>query len=327
MRVEHLFEKYLECNQSVSTDSRKIEKGNLFIALKGANFNGNQFADEALAKGARYAVVDEPAFATSPRHLLVADGLKALQALAQYRRQQLNIPIIAITGSNGKTTTKELLNLALAKKYNTFSTQGNLNNHIGVPLTLLAMPSTTEIAVIEMGDNRQGDIAELCQIAQPTHGYITNIGKDHLEGFGSFENNIRAKGELFDYLQQHHGTAFVSENDPILLSMAKKFTQPVLFGRKHYLLKFVEANPFVVYEDEDGNRWQTQLIGQYNFDNIQAVYAIARFMNVATNAIHEAICSYVPKNNRSQLIHQNTNTYILDAYNANPSSMEVALRS
>jgi UDP-N-acetylmuramoyl-tripeptide--D-alanyl-D-alanine ligase len=327
MLIEQLYQKYLECQEKVSTDTRKIEAGSLFFALKGANFNGNQFANEAITKGAKFAVVDEPAFATSEKHLLVEDGLKTLQKLAQFRRRQLNIPIIAITGSNGKTTTKELTKLALMPRYKVFATQGNLNNHIGVPLTLLSMPKDTQVAVIEMGDNKLGDIAELCEIAEPTHGYITNIGKDHLEGFGSFENNIRAKSELFDYLRFHHGTPFIPEGDAILSNMSKRFITPVVFGNNFLRLSFLEANPYIKYKDEEGRVWQTQLLGQYNFANIQAVYSIAQHVGVPHEAIHQSICQYIPANNRSQVIEKEGNTYILDAYNANPSSMEAALES
>ncbi|GAA4823277.1 UDP-N-acetylmuramoyl-tripeptide--D-alanyl-D-alanine ligase [Algivirga pacifica] len=326
--IEQLYQIYRE-HPLISTDTRKIETGSLFFALKGANFNGNKFALQALEKGAAYAIIDEEEFATNERCLLVDNVLTCLQELSAFHRQQFDIPIIAVTGSNGKTTTKELLNQVLSKKFKTHATEGNFNNHIGVPLTLLKMPEDTEIALIEMGDNHMGEVAALCQIAHPTHGFITNIGKDHLEGFGNFENNIRAKSEIFDYLIKHDGIAFINSKDPILKNMAKRFKNPIWYGGE-YDFAFLElegAHPYISYKDRQEELIQTQLIGAYNFENILLTFCIGKYFEVTNQDIHEAIRSYTPSNNRSQLIEKGSNIIILDAYNANPSSVEAALES
>ena len=326
--IDKLFSIFQSCS-GISTDSRNIKGGELFIALKGPSFNGNKFAQKALDSGAKFAVVDEADFVTGEQTILVQDGLTALQQLANQYRKQFDIPVIAVTGSNGKTTTKELLFQVLSKKYNTWATQGNLNNHIGVPLTLLAMPQNTEVAIIEMGDNKIGDVTELCQIANPTHGFITNIGKDHIEGFGSFEGNIRAKSEVFHYLIKENGIAFINAQDAILKNMAKRFESPIFYGSENTYshLKYLDTNPYIRYENEQGLTMQTQLFGKYNFENIQTAACIGKFLNVSDSAIHQAICDYSPKNNRSQILDTASNTLILDAYNANPSSMQAALES
>lgn len=326
--ISEIYSIYQSCT-GVSTDTRKIQGGELFIALKGPNFNGNKFAQQALDSGAKCVLVDEADYLINEQTILVKDGLKALQDLAHHHRMQFDIPVIAITGSNGKTTTKELLYQVLSSQYKTWATPGNFNNHIGVPLTLLAMPSDTEMAIIEMGDNQLGDVAELCEIAHPTHGLITNIGKDHIEGFGSFEGNIRAKSELYQYLIQHQGTAFIHSQDSILSNMAKRFANPIFYGAPddYACLAFTGTNPYIEYTAENGTQVQTQLFGRYNFDNIQTAACIGKFFDVPEAQLHEAISNYAPKNNRSQIVEQGTNTLILDAYNANPSSMKAALES
>ena len=313
----------------VSTDTRAVARGNLFFALKGGNFNGNEFALEAIAKGAGWAVVDEEKYANHEQCILVPNALEALQELAKYYRQQFDIPVLAVTGSNGKTTTKELCQAVLSQGMKAYSTKGNFNNHIGVPLTLLAMPADTEIAIVELGDNHIGEVAELCKIAQPTHGLVTNIGKDHIEGFGSFEGNIRAKSEIFQYLREHGGIPLISSKDPLLQPMGRRFSQPIWYGQQgdFCYLELLEQKPFVQYQDEAGTAVATHLIGTYNFENIQTAYAVGRYFGLSPELIHRGIANYVPQNNRSQLVEQNGHLIILDAYNANPSSVEVALES
>ena len=329
--LHHLYQCYLEQGQLVSTDTRKLPAGCLFFALKGPNFNGNLFAQQALENGAAYAIVDEPlpTGADPARFILVKDGLQALQALANHHRKQFSIPVLGITGSNGKTTTKELVAKVLAKKWLTHATAGNFNNHIGVPLTLLAMPLNTEIAVIEMGDNQLGDLTEICKIAEPTHGLITNIGKDHIEGYGDFEGNIRAKSELYHYLIQKGGIGFVPAFDPILVNMAKRFQAPVFYGNEASGIapELLNALPFVAYKNAQGKEVTTQLAGKYNFWNVLAAEKLGRYFRVVSKDIDEAIAAYKPENNRSQVIKTTRNTIFLDAYNANPSSVSVALES
>lgn len=326
--IADIYSIFLKCT-GVSTDTRKIQGGELFIALKGPNFNGNKFAQQALDSGASYALVDEADYATHDRLILVSDGLSSLQKLAEYHRKQFDIPVIAVTGSNGKTTTKELLYQVLSTQYKTWATSGNFNNHIGVPLTLLAMPQDTEIAIIEMGDNKLGDVTELCEIAHPTHGFITNIGKDHIEGFGSFEGNIRAKSEIYHYLIQQQGTVFINSQDSILTNMAKRFTNPIFYGSPDDFsnVLLTETNPYIQYQNENDELVQTKLFGSYNFENIQTAICIGKFFDVNSANIHQAIQNYTPSNNRSQIVEKKENILILDAYNANPSSMQAALES
>lgn len=326
--VQELYDIFT-ASTGISTDTRSLQEGNLFIALKGDNFNGNLYAAQALEKGASYAVVDDEAYAQHDRALLAIDGLIMLQALAKHHRQQFDIPVIAMTGSNGKTTTKELCHHILSKEKEAYATAGNFNNHIGVPLTLLRMPKSTEIAIIEMGDNKLGDITELCHIALPTHGVITNIGKDHLEGFGGFDGNIRAKSEIFQYLLETDGTPFVNSDDPLLCPMGHRFKDPVWYGspQDDYYLVLLKEAPFIQYKSRELSKVETQLFGKYNFENIQTAYALGKYFRISPKAIHEALSEYQPKNNRSQIIEQHGHLIILDAYNANPSSMEAALRS
>ncbi|MCS6969083.1 MAG: UDP-N-acetylmuramoyl-tripeptide--D-alanyl-D-alanine ligase [Cytophagales bacterium] len=314
---------------TVSTDTRQLPEKCIFFALRGARFDGNQFAGEALAKGAAYAVVDRAEVVTSERFLLVENVLQSLQDLAKYHRRQLKLPIIAITGTNGKTTTKELVAAVLRQRYRVHATQGNLNNHIGVPLTLLQMDPETEIAVVEMGANRIGDVQTLCQIAEPNFGLITNIGQAHLEGFGSVEGVIRAKTELYDYLSHYQGSAFVNLNNPLLADLSKRTPNAIGYGTPESIAfaTLVEATPFICYRDKEGNLWNTQLIGAYNFDNILAAIAIGTYFGVEQEKIHRAIIAYQPSNNRSQICRLGSNTIIMDAYNANPSSMRAAIES
>lgn len=322
MNIEALYKLYSK-HYLVDTDTRNIRKNTIYFALKGANFNGNAFAEEALKKGAIYAVVDEENYAKSKNCILVTDVLKTLQALASYHRKQLSIPIIALTGSNGKTTTKELINAVLCKKYTTVATLGNLNNHIGVPLTLLSMRPNTEIGLIEMGANHPKEIAFLCEIAQPDYGYITNFGKAHIEGFGSLEGVIKAKSEMYDNLKKCHKTAFVNPNDPVQMERTKALNRVLLDCDNP---QFVSANPFVIFNYK-GVQVASQLIGKYNYNNMLAAIRMGQYFKVDDTAICEAISNYKPTNNRSQIIKTAQNTVILDAYNANPTSMKAALEN
>ena len=328
MDIQSLYEKFLKCGK-VSTDTREITPGSIFFALKGPNFNANTLAEDALRKGARYAVIDEKEFVKSESTILVEDGLKALQQLARHHRDQLKLTVIGLTGSNGKTTTKELLFSVLSKKYKTHATQGNLNNHIGVPLTILAIDSSIEVAVIEMGANHLGEIALLSGIANPTHGLITNIGRAHIGPFGSFENILRAKSELYQHLINHDGKVFVNSQDPVLANMAKRFPSPIFYPAKgdYYYGELVSADPFIEFQADNGERVNTRLMGRYNFENIAAALCVAKYVDVPPGLANRAVGEYEPANMRSQVIRKGTNTIILDAYNANPSSMEAAIQS
>ena len=328
MNIAYLYKLYLQ-NPSVSTDTRKIAKGDIFFALKGPNFNANAFAEQAIGAGASYAVIDDENFKKSERYIVVDDVLKTLQMLARHHRRQLDIPIIGITGSNGKTTTKELIKSVLSTTYRTFATQGNLNNHIGVPLTLLSLTKQTEIAIVEMGANKVGDIKELSEIAEPTHGLITNIGHAHIEGFGGFEGVIRGKSELYQFLIDHKGIVFISSQNELLANMGKRFDAPYYYPAKgdYYHCRFIDASPFVTLETADGKRIQTQLIGSYNFENIAASLCIGKYFKVPEEKANSAVSDYIPSNNRSQIIKKGSNTIIMDAYNANPNSMEAAIQN
>jgi len=327
MRIEEIYELFIQ-SAGVSTDTRNIKKGAVFFALKGDNFNGNTFAAEAIEQGAKYAIVDDETSSSSKSIIKVVNVLKTLQALANYHRSQFDIPIIGITGSNGKTTTKELIATVLSAKFKVHFTQGNFNNHIGVPLTLLTMPQSTEIAVIEMGANHIGEIADLCKIANPNYGIITNIGKAHLEGFGGVEGVLRAKSELYQHIIANGKTVFINSQDAILFNMAKRFSDPILYPSNgdFFECKFLGSNPYVTFEIEESS-YTSQLIGKYNFDNIAGALTIGAFFKVPQNKAIEAIINYVPSNNRSQVIKTVTNTLILDAYNANPGSMHAAIEN
>ncbi|TAI49737.1 UDP-N-acetylmuramoyl-tripeptide--D-alanyl-D-alanine ligase [Flagellimonas allohymeniacidonis] len=328
MNLEQLHQLFLE-HPTVSTDTRKITPDCLFFALKGPNFNGNEFASEALKKGAAYAVVDEKKYKTSKQHILVEDVLESLQKLSTFHRNYCNAKIIALTGSNGKTTTKELIYAVLSKKYNTIATQGNLNNHIGVPLTLLSIKEDTEIAVVEMGANHQKEIAFLSSIAQPDFGYITNFGKAHLEGFGGVEGVIKGKSELYDHLMAHDEHIFMNADDPIQLQKLESYVKKIGYStekHEYYTIKFLGAKPFVSLEFE-GTRANTQLVGDYNFSNCCVAVLIGKYFNVPVEDLKTALESYVPDNNRSQIIDKNGIKVVLDAYNANPTSMRAAVEN
>lgn len=328
MTIPELHSLFLKFSK-VSTDTRTIAENGLFFALKGDNFNGNKFASEALKKGAAYSVVDETEYATSDRIILVDNVLKTLQELATYHRNHCKAQIIALTGSNGKTTTKELIHTVLSKKYRTIATKGNLNNHIGVPLTLLSIMKDTEIAVVEMGANHIGEIDFLCQLAQPDFGYITNFGKAHLEGFGSEKGVIKGKSELYDYLIKNNKKIFINGDDPIQVEKLSDYTDKYGFStnkESFYIIEFCGADPFVKLKVED-TTIASQLIGSYNFTNSAAAILIGKYFKIALADIKSAIESYVPENNRSQLLKRNGHIIILDAYNANPTSMEAALKN
>lgn len=317
---------------AISTDSRKIQKDSLFFALKGENFNGNKFAAESLNNGAAFAIIDEKEFVTSEKTILVDDVLAALSNLANYHRRELRIPILAITGTNGKTTTKELLASVLAQKFKITFTQGNLNNHIGVPLTLLKMNAETEFGVVEMGANHPGEIAHLCKIAEPDFGIITNIGKAHLEGFGSFEGVIRTKSELFHFLKNNNGTFFYNSDNPILSEIKKGYQKTVSFGTSDadFTGSLIHSPPFVHIKAnfKKGVLYlNTNLIGNYNAENILAASCIANYFDVDPLKIQKALKEYQPDNNRSQLITRGELRIIMDAYNANPTSMQASIQS
>nr|WP_295873115.1 UDP-N-acetylmuramoyl-tripeptide--D-alanyl-D-alanine ligase [uncultured Chitinophaga sp.] len=327
--IEQIYHIYLQ-HFSIQTDTRKLQPNDIFFALKGDNFNGNEFAAKALEMGAAFAVVDEAAYYTQPDKMALVDNvLETLQALALWHRKRLNIPFLAITGTNGKTTTKELVNAALSAGFKTYATVGNLNNHIGVPLTILSIKPDVEIAVIEMGANHQKEIAGYCKIALPTHGIITNIGKAHLEGFGSEEGVRIAKGELYDYLRDNNGTVFVCNDYPYLLEMSKGIAQVVTYGSKEADYTGTPAADKALLGVQVNNNnigfIQTKLTGVYNFPNVMAAVAVASHFKVPAEKIGPAIAAYIPSNNRSQVIQQGTNTIIMDAYNANPSSMKAAI--
>jgi UDP-N-acetylmuramoyl-tripeptide--D-alanyl-D-alanine ligase len=332
--IEALYSIYTK-HPSVVTDTRKLKLGDLYFALKGPNFNGNVFALQALEQGAAYAIVDEEipnGSAFQERILFVDDVLTTLQALAKYHRQQFNIPFIAITGSNGKTTTKELVYAVLASHFKTYTTQGNLNNHIGVPLTLLSIPKDAEMAVIEMGANHLHEIESYCSYTLPTHGMITNCGKAHLEGFGSEAGVKKGKGELFDFLSAHNGTAFVMEDYDYLQTMSNKIPNVIGYGQHNGQIQgeAIDHNGMLTVKINKGidiNQIQTNLVGNYNLPNVLAAVAIGQEFKVPNDKIKSAIENYIPTNSRSQLLTWNNNEVILDAYNANPSSMKLAVEN
>lgn len=330
MEVIQLYQLFLQ-HPVVTTDTRKIAGGDIFFALKGPRFNGNDFAEQALSRGAAYVVVDEPVPFYDKRIIESNDALSTLQSLARYHRSQFKIPFIAITGSNGKTTTKELVTAVLSSAYKTYSTEGNLNNHIGIPLTLLKIKTDAELAVIEMGANNPKEIAGYCKYVQPTHGLITNFGKAHLEGFGSLEGVKKAKGELFDYLKESGGEVFINADDDPMMQMstgikrttygtANAETRGKILYSTSFLQLAIEGNVAI-------SKLDTHLIGEYNLPNILAAVSIGKYFNVADDKIKRAIENYTPTNSRSQMIKKDSNTIILDAYNANPSSMKAAIEN
>lgn len=331
--MENLFELFYE-SSGVCTDTRNIKKDALFIALKGANFNGNSFAKEAIANGAKYVIVDENQYADEETIFHVPNSLAFLQSLANFHRKKFNIPVIGITGSNGKTTSKELINCVLSQRYKTLCTIGNLNNHIGVPLTLLSLNSSHEMAIIEMGANKPGDIQELVDIAEPNLGIITNIGKAHLEGFKSLDGVIKTKTELFSFIKRNEGFIFYNSDDEIISRECSNQKQKYNYGIGNEAKvkgKLIELNPFVVLkwscDDYESPEIQTRLVGSYNFYNFLAAISFGVHFKVPFEQINLAIESYIPTNNRSQVLKTEKNTLIVDCYNANPSSMMSALQS
>lgn len=332
MTIEEIYTIYRQY-PSVQTDTRKLKPGDFFFALKGGNFNGNHFAKQAIDAGAAYAVIDEKEFEIPGKTILTDDGLTTLQQLALHHRQQFTIPFIAITGSNGKTTTKELIHAVLSTSYRTATTEGNLNNHIGVPLTILKIKPDAELAVIEMGANHIGEIASYCRIALPTHGLITNCGKAHLEGFGSLEGVRKGKGELFDHLRTlTHGYAFVMWDYDYLQEMSKGISGIIKYGTHdaHVTGTATQSDPYLEVNITQGLEEPlvtTQLVGDYNLPNVLAAVTVGKTFGVPEERIHAAIAGYAPSNSRSQLITQGSNQVILDAYNANPSSMRSAIEN
>jgi UDP-N-acetylmuramoyl-tripeptide--D-alanyl-D-alanine ligase len=333
-----LYEKFVACKQNITTDTRKITKGCIYFALKGDKFDGNIFAEEALEQGAAYAVVDNPSVVKHDAYILVTDVLNALQQLANHHRKQLNIPIIGITGSNGKTTTKELVHAVLSKKYNTQYTQGNLNNHIGVPLTLLSITPQHEMAVVEMGANHQLEIDMLCRIAEPNFGIITNIGKAHLEGFGGIEGVKKGKSELYKYLKEINGTVFLHGDDAVLADLSKennKITYGTnklydIVGKCNKTSLFVELawrTRYKATEVKTADFIKTNLVGVYNYNNALCAACVGNYFKVEEDLINEALQNYAPTNNRSQLQKTQNNSLILDYYNANPTSMQAAIEN
>lgn len=325
MNIAGIYEIYLQY-PSVQTDTRKLKQGDIFFALKGPNFNGNTFAVQALEAGAAYVIIDDAEYAVSDKYILVDDVLKCLQELANYHRRQLNIPFIAITGSNGKTTTKELVTAVLRKKYITYATDGNLNNHIGVPLTLLKIKPDAEMAVVEMGANHQKEIESYCLIAEPAYGIITNCGKAHIEGFGGEEGVRKGKGELYDFLRAHNGTIFRNTDLAYLQGMAQGISNQVTYGSKDAdYTGTLQMNDIFLEVVFNNATIKTQLVGDYNFPNVMVAIAVGMHFNIPVKDIQEAIESYNPDNSRSQWIRIGSNSVILDAYNANPTSMRAAI--
>lgn len=331
MEIHELYQLFLQ-STGITTDTRKIEKGQLYFALNGGNFNGNTFASKALEQGASYAVIDEVEFKINDNCILVDDVLNTLQQLGNYHLNQVKPKaVIGITGSNGKTTTKELVHVVLNTTFKTHYTKGNLNNHIGIPLTLLEMKPDTEIAVIEMGANHQKEIESYCKYVEPTHGIITNCGKAHLEGFGGVEGIRKGKGELYDYLKQHQGLVFVNGDDAILVNMLQERSMPdfISYGNNSsnkYNSKILIENPFLKIQFED-MEIDSNLFGSYNYSNIMCAIAVGKHFGVSNQQIQNAISNYHPENARSQVIEKNGYKLILDAYNANPTSMLHALES
>ncbi len=333
MDINFLYQVYLD-NPGIATDSRKIKKGDIFFALKGPSFNGNKYAQQALADGASYCIVDEETGIESSQVIMVDDTLAALQQLAKKHRMQFDIPFIAITGSNGKTTTKELIHAVLSTTYKTYTTEGNLNNHIGIPLTILKIKKDAEMAVVEMGANHQKEIEGYCTYTLPTHGLITNCGKAHLEGFGGEEGVRKGKGELFDFLREKNGVAFIYKDYDYLVEMSKGIKIVISYGttgadingneKKHSGNEFLHVG---MTKGADISEIKTHLVGGYNLPNILAAVCIGKTFRVDDDQIKKSLENYIPSNSRSQLVEKDGNRIILDAYNANPSSMKAAVEN
>ncbi len=331
MKIEDLYALYL-AHPSVQTDTRKLQQGDIYFALKGENFDGNQFAEQALNAGASYAIIDNVKYQISDRCLLVDDVLQTLQDLALHHRKQFDIPFIAITGSNGKTTTKELVYTVLSSTYKTYATEGNLNNHIGIPLTLLKIKMDAEIAIIEMGANHQHEIESYCLYALPNYALINNCGKAHLEGFGGEEGVRKGKGELFNYIRETKGVIFRNVDLPYLAEMAHNIKDQITYGSNSadYIGKIYANQPFLqvaILNSGQETLIKSNLVGAYNFGNLMAAVAIGMKFEIPMDKIKKSLESYMPSNSRSQMIQQDTNTIILDAYNANPSSMLEAIKN
>lgn len=331
MEIPQLYQVYLQ-HPFIKTDTRKIQTGDIFFALKGPNYNGNNFAKEALSAGASHVVVDEEINGSSDRIIKTANVLLTLQQLAKHHREQFNIPFIAITGSNGKTTTKELIHAVLSSACKTYTTEGNLNNHIGIPLTILKIKNDADITVIEMGANNPKEIEGYCKYVQPTHGLITNFGKAHLQGFGSIEGVRKAKGELFDYLKETQGAAFINADDEVMARMSEGIKNIITYGTikgsvKGRVLNSASFLEVVITGNVTIDSLKTQLVGEYNLPNVLAAIAVGKYFGVPDEKIKTSIGNYTPSNSRSQLIRQGSNTIILDAYNANPSSMKAAIEN
>lgn len=326
MNIKALYDLY-RSSQGVTTDTRNIIQDGLFFALKGESFNGNNFVEEALSQGAKACIIDEEEFFIDDRTVLVRDVLKSLQELANFHRKQFNIPFIGITGTNGKTTTKELVLSVLSQSFKTYATKGNFNNHLGVPLTILSIPLDTEMAIIEMGANHPGEIEFLCQISEPNFGLITNIGRAHLEGFGSYEGVKQTKGELYQFIRSIDGTLFVNADLAYLVEMSNG-TSRVFYGKDtnlDYSGQLTESFPYLKLNCNQGLKINSQVLGVYNFDNIMTAFAIGKHFGMPDSLIKKGIESYHPSSNRSQLLDFKGGKVILDAYNANPSSMEAAI--
>ncbi len=329
--IQDLYQLYLR-HQSVQTDTRKLKPNDIFFALSGPNFNGNDFALKALDNGAAYAVIDSDIDAFNDRLIRVENVLETLQLLAKHHREQFNIPFIAITGSNGKTTTKELVNAVLSSHYKTYTTQGNLNNHIGIPLTILQVKADAEVAVIEMGANHQKEIESYCKYVKPTHGIITNCGKAHLEGFGGLKGVRKGKGELFDYLSIQKGEAFIFNDYDYLKEMSSQISKVITYGTSNAntIGRVVSTDDYLQVELVSKDLpvvIKTRLVGDYNLPNVLCAIAVGKYLGVPINKITNAIEGYAPGNSRSQMIIKNSNHIILDAYNANPSSMKLAVEN
>ncbi len=325
MEISELYKIY-KSKSSICTDTRKIKKGGLFFALKGENFNGNLFAAKAISDGCSFAIIDEKKIAKNDKFILVKNVLETLQNLARHHRKQLSIPIIGITGTNGKTTSKELIHAVLKSELNSYATKGNLNNHIGVPLSILEITKEHEIAIIEMGANHEKEIEFLCEIAKPTHGVITNIGSAHLEGFKDHQGVINAKNELFNFIKKNNGVLFVNDDDNLLLNLSEKIER-ITYGNNGFCKGFITKNTPFLNIKVSNTEINSQLIGEYQFSNIMLAVCIGNKFNIKDSNIKKAIQNYTPKNNRSEILKTKDNLLILDAYNANPSSMKAMITS
>lgn len=331
MQIQELYNLYLQ-HPDVQTDTRKLKKDSIFFALSGENFNGNSFAMQALHSGASFAIVDEDVSTINERIIRVDNVLETLQQLAKYHRQQFNIPFIAVTGSNGKTTTKELMHAVLSSQFKTYTTEGNLNNHIGIPLTILRIKNNAELAVIEMGANHQKEIESYCKYTLPTHGVITNCGKAHLEGFGGLEGVKKGKGELFDYLKNNNGSVFIYKDYDYLIEMSNGIAEVKTYGTSNaeVIGNTVPSSTFLKVEitsEKEMGTIKTQLVGDYNLPNVLCAVSVGKYFSVGAGKIKQALENYTPTNSRSQMINHGSNKIILDAYNANPTSMHAAIEN